>query len=65
MFQPASYKVTFVEGPGTVGIQIADVNATDPDEGANQNIEYSFVSGNHGDTFHIDSKTVNKDILRK
>jgi len=63
VFNPTSYTVIYTEGPGTNGMIIADVNATDSDEGTNQNLEYSFVSGNLGDAFSIDSKTVTTENL--
>jgi hypothetical protein len=58
VFNPSSYTATYTEGPTTSGILIAMVNATDADEGLNQLLEYSIVSGNIGDVFQIDSKTV-------
>eukprot|EP00051_Salpingoeca_urceolata_P025110 m.445779 g.445779 ORF g.445779 m.445779 type:complete len:6907 (-) comp20305_c8_seq21:164-20884(-) len=43
VFDPASYTATITEG-NAAGLVVADVNATDQDEGVNQEIVYSFQS---------------------
>lgn len=43
---------------------VTKASATDADEGINQFIEYSIVSGNIGDVFQINSKTVGIETLR-
>ncbi|EDO34815.1 predicted protein, partial [Nematostella vectensis] len=49
VFTPASYNATFTEGSSTRGVLIATVKATDSDDGANGDVDYSIVDGNVGD----------------
>ncbi|XP_048580487.1 cadherin-23-like isoform X2 [Nematostella vectensis] len=57
VFTPASYNATFTEGSSTRGVLIATVKATDSDDGANGDVDYSIVDGNVGDVFTINNAT--------
>uniref|UniRef100_S4RP29 Cadherin-related 23 n=1 Tax=Petromyzon marinus TaxID=7757 RepID=S4RP29_PETMA len=56
-FGAATYEVLLTEGPSTAGVAVANVTASDPDEGDNARVVYAIVSGNTAATFGIDNGT--------
>ncbi|XP_078716087.1 cadherin-23 [Lampetra fluviatilis] len=56
-FEAATYEVLLTEGPGTAGTTVANVAASDPDEGDNSRVVYAIVSGNTAATFGINNST--------
>ena len=58
----AVYFVEIDEGPGSLGRQVIDVNATDKDDGPNAEIRYS-LSGNEHGFFALDAETVSLEEL--
>ena len=53
----SSYIRSIDEGPGSVGMVVIDINATDKDDGRNAAIRYSMSGDSHG-YLKIDSVTV-------
>lgn len=60
VFNPSAYSVVLTEGQTTQGILVVDVNATDEDQGSNSLVVFSVISGNLGNVFAIENKTVCK-----
>ncbi|XP_070398263.1 cadherin-23 isoform X1 [Nothobranchius furzeri] len=57
VFPEEEYITVLREGPETVGVTIATVTATDPDEGLNGTLRYAIIRGNVFQTFSINNVT--------
>ena len=57
-FNKVNYAFETSEGPGSSGLTVAKVAATDLDEGENAKVIYTIKSGNIGNTFAIHPQTV-------